>query len=40
MSAFEERRDVRELRATAVSVVKAILAAAVLEPPARVLEAS
>ena len=32
VSAFEARRDVRELRATAASVVRAILTAAVLEP--------
>jgi AcrR family transcriptional regulator len=37
VSAFEERRDVRELRATAVAVVKVILAAAVLEPAAEML---
>ena len=36
VNAFEERRDVRELRATAVDVVKAVLAAAVLEPAAGV----
>jgi AcrR family transcriptional regulator len=40
VNAFEERRDVRELRATAVAVVKAILAAAVLEQPAGALEVS
>ena len=36
VSAFEERREVSELRATAVGVVKAILGAAVLEPAAAV----
>jgi AcrR family transcriptional regulator len=34
VSAFEERRDMSELRVTAVGVVKAILGAAVLEPAA------
>jgi AcrR family transcriptional regulator len=38
VSAFEERRDVSELRATGVAVVKAILAAAVLEPAEGALE--
>ena len=36
VSAFEQRREVSELRATAVGVVKAILGAAVLEPAAAV----
>jgi AcrR family transcriptional regulator len=40
VSAFEQPRDVSELRGTAVDVVKAILAAAVLEPDGAVLEAS
>jgi AcrR family transcriptional regulator len=40
VSAFEERRDVHELRATAVSVVEAILAAAVLEARDGALERS
>jgi len=34
VSAFEQRRDMSELRVTAVGVVKAILGAAVLEPAA------
>lgn len=38
MSAFEDQRDVRELRAMAVAVVKAILAAAVLAPAEGLLE--
>jgi len=36
VSAFEQRRDMSELRVTAVGVVKAILGAAVLEPAAAV----
>jgi AcrR family transcriptional regulator len=36
VSAFAQRRDVSELRATAVSVVKAILGAALLEPAAAI----
>jgi AcrR family transcriptional regulator len=40
VSAFQESRDVSELRATAVAVVKSILAAAVLEPADVLLESS
>jgi AcrR family transcriptional regulator len=40
VSAFEQRRDVRELRATAANLVTAILAAVVLEPAGAALTAS